>query len=431
MRILVVGSGGREHALVHALSRSHPRPELLVAPGNPGTGVLAENIPVRADDIDGLVELARQRAVDLVVVGPEVPLVLGLADRLTALGIPAFGPSAAAARLEGSKAFAKAFMERHGIPTAAYRTFTADEHEDAVRFVREEGAPIVVKASGLAAGKGAVVCATVEEAIATLDSMMRAREFGSAGDFVVVESFMEGEEASLFAVCDGARYVLLASAQDHKRIGEEDSGPNTGGMGAYAPAPLVDARVLETARVRVIEPTLRGMAAEGTPYRGVLYVGLMISGDSVRVVEFNCRFGDPEAQVILPLLGSDAAELFLRAAEGSLAGYEVIQREGASACVVLAAEGYPGPYPKGREIRGLERLVDRTDVMAYHAGTVARADGRCETAGGRVLTVSSVGSDLSDALDRAYAAVAEVSFEGMQYRRDIGRKGLRRLGLIR
>lgn len=431
MRILVVGGGGREHALVHALSRSHPRPELLAAPGNPGTGSLAENIPVRADDVDALVDLARGRAVDLVVVGPEVPLVLGLADRLAEQGIPVFGPTAAAARLEGSKAFAKDFMERHGIPTAAYRTFTADEHAAAVRFVREQGAPIVVKASGLAAGKGAVVCATVEEAVTTLDSMLREREFGSAGDFVVVESFMEGEEASLFAVCDGTDYVLLASAQDHKRIGEEDTGPNTGGMGAYAPAPLVDERVLEAARTQVIEPTLRGMAAEGMPYRGVLYVGLMISGDAVRVVEFNCRFGDPEAQVILPLLSSDAAVLFYRAAAGSLSGYEVVQQEGAAACVVLAASGYPGPYPKGQEIRGLEQVEDRVEVVAYHAGTARRADGTCETAGGRVLTIAATGSDLAVALDRAYTAAAEVSFDGMQYRRDIGRKGLRRLGLVR
>ncbi len=427
MRILVVGGGAREHAIVHALSRSELRPEILAAPGNPGIASLARLEAVRADDVEALVTLAVERSVDLVIVGPEAPLVLGLADRLETAGIAVFGPTAAAARLEGSKAFAKDFMERHGIPTAAYRTFTSDRHAEAVDFVRNHGAPIVIKASGLAAGKGAVVCESVDDALRAVDAMLLDRSFGEAGDFVVVESFLRGEEASLFAVCDGERYVLLSSAQDHKRIGEDDTGPNTGGMGAYAPAPVATETVLEAARRRVIEPTLRGMRAEGAPYRGVLYVGLMIDGEDISVVEYNCRFGDPEAQVVLPLLASDPVELFHRAATGRLAGYEPRNGDGAAACVVLAAEGYPGPVSKGRPIAGLGST--RPHVAVYHAGTAIDGEGRTVTSGGRVLTVSASGSDLAEALDRAYEGVANLSFEGMQFRRDIGRKGLRRLGL--
>jgi phosphoribosylamine--glycine ligase len=427
MQILVVGGGAREHAIARSLVGSPSNPGVLVAPGNPGTASIAENVPVRADDIDGQLALVGERGIDLVVVGPEVPLVMGLADRLGEAGVPVVGPSAAAARLEGSKAFAKEFMARHGIPTASYRTFTADQYGEARAFVEEEGAPIVVKASGLAAGKGAIVCGSVGEALGALTTIMRDGEFGGAGDFVVVESFMKGEEASLFAISDGSDYVMLASAQDHKRIGEDDTGPNTGGMGAYAPAPIVTARIEEIARRRIIEPTLAGMRAEGTPYRGVLYVGLMIDEDGPRVVEFNCRLGDPEAQVVLPLFEGDAVELFERAASGRLSGYAVAPPRGAAACVVMASAGYPGPYEKGMAISGIEKAEALEGIAVFHAGTSGSARSGYATSGGRVLTVSAVADSLGDALDRAYRGVGQIAFEGAHFRRDIGRKGMERL----
>ena len=348
----------------------------------------------------------------------------GLADRLDEAGIAVVGPSAAAARLEGSKAFAKAFMDRYGIPTAAYRTFGADAYEEAAAYVRVEGRPLVVKTSGLAAGKGALVCETTESALQALDEVMRRRAFGEAGDEVVVESFMEGEEASVFALTDGEHYVLLPPAQDHKRVGEGDAGPNTGGMGAYAPAPVVTGRLLTQVCREIIEPVLAGMAAEGHPYRGVLYVGLMITAEGPKVVEFNARFGDPEAQAVLPLLDVDLADVFDKLAHGRLGEVTVQARAGAAACVVLASGGYPGAYEKGFPISGLERAAARPDVHVFHAGTAAGEDGRPATSGGRVLGVTGLGDDLASALEAAYAAAGEIHFEGMQYRRDIGQRGL-------
>ena len=423
MRILVVGSGGREHAIAWALARSGAH-EVIVAPGNPGTELIARNVSVAADDVQGLVGLARSESVDFVVVGPEAPLVAGLVDSLEEAGIPAVGPTAAAARLEGSKAFAKAFMERHGIPTAAYRTF--EDHAEALAYVRAEGAPIVVKASGLAAGKGAVVCATLAEAEEALDAMMRREQFGDAADEVVVEAFMDGEEASLFAICDGTDYVLLSPAQDHKRIGEGDTGPNTGGMGAYAPAPVMTPALIEEACRRIVEPTLAGMRAEGHPYTGILYVGLMLTPSGPSVVEYNCRLGDPETQAVMMLLESDPAALFHRAATGNLAGFDLRLTPGAAACVVLASEGYPGAYDKGREIRGLGAACAIDGVEVFHAGT-RKGTGGLETGGGRVLGVSATGQDLEAALRLCYAAVEHIRFEGRQFRRDIGRRGLERL----
>jgi phosphoribosylamine--glycine ligase len=425
MRILVVGSGGREHAITWALSRSEGAHELFVAPGNPGTESLASNVNIQADDIEGLVRFAKESDIGLCIVGPEVPLVEGLADRLVAEGIPVVGPSAAAARLEGSKAFSKAFMSRHGIPTAAYRTFASGEYASALAYVRAEGAPIVIKASGLAAGKGAVVCLTLAEAEEALDAMMRREAFGAASDTVVVEAFMEGEEASIFALCDGTDYVLLSPAQDHKRIGEGDTGPNTGGMGAYCPAPVMTPELMRQACADVIEPTLKGMAAEGAPYAGILYVGLMMTPQGPAVVEYNCRLGDPETQAVLMLLESDAVDLFYAAATQALAGFKVGLSSDAAACVVLASDGYPGAYPKGRLITGIED-ASGAGAVVFHAGT-RQAAGGIETSGGRVLSVAATGQDLSAALETCYRAVSKIHFDGMQYRRDIGQKGLARL----
>lgn len=427
MRILIIGSGGREHAFAWALARSPQRPDLFIAPGNAGTESLGRNVSLAASDVPGLLAFARQENIDLTVVGPEQPLVDGLVDAFDAAGLRVVGPTAHAARLEGSKAFSKAFMERHHIPTAAHRTFQKGQHDDARAYVQQQGAPIVVKASGLAAGKGALVCTTRDEAFAALDQVMKDRAFGDAGDEVVVEAFMEGEEASVFALTDGKDYVLLAPAQDHKRIGEGDVGPNTGGMGAYAPAPLVTSALLERVCTDVVEPTLVGMAEEGYPYRGILYVGLMMTPDGPKVVEYNCRLGDPEAQIVLPLVASDLVDVFMKLAEGRLHDTVLEMHPGAAACVVMASGGYPGAYQKGYPITGLEQAGALQDVVVFHAGTQRRASGQIVTAGGRVLGVTATGNDLNQALDRAYTAVDLIAFESAQFRRDIGRKGLARL----
>ena len=426
MRILVVGSGGREHALLHALARSPRHPELLCAPGNAGTADLAENVPVAADDVDGLVSLAQDRAVELVIVGPEVPLVLGLVDRLEAEGIAAVGPSQRAARLEGSKAFAKHVMSEFGVPTASSQTFGLGAVDEARAYVDAHALPVVLKADGLAAGKGVVVAETRETARDALSDMMDDGAFGTAGSTVVVESFLEGEEASVFVLTDGEAYVLLPAAQDHKRIGEGDVGPNTGGMGAYAPAPVATPEVLARVEAEVVRPMLDGMRQLGDPYRGILYVGLMIDGGAPSVVEFNCRFGDPEAQVLLPLLESDAVELFEAIAHRRLGSHELALRDAASACVVLASAGYPGAYEAGKPIQGLAR-ASSTGALVFHAGVTRDASGNAVSSGGRVLGVTGVGDDLQSALGTAYAAADAIQFEGKTLRRDIGQKGLRRL----
>ncbi len=427
MRILIIGGGGREHALAWALARSPQQPELFIAPGNAGTAALGRNVALQPTDLDALLGFARAENIALTVVGPEQPLVDGLADRFETAGLRVVGPTAAAARLEGSKAFAKAFMQRHGIPTAAHRTFAGAQHAEALAFVEETGAPVVVKASGLAAGKGALVCLTLDEARTALDRLMRQRAFGAAGDEVVVEAFMEGEEASVFALTDGRDYRLLATAQDHKRIGEGDTGPNTGGMGAYAPAPVAGPTLLARVRREIIEPTLAGMAAEDCPYRGVLYAGLMITPEGPKVVEFNCRLGDPEAQVVLPLLETDLVEVFEKMADRRLGEVTLRQRAGAAACVVMASGGYPGAYEKGFPMDGLDTAGAMDGVVVFHAGTRRDDAGRVVTAGGRVLGVTATGDGLAEALRRAYRAVAAIGFEGAQYRRDIGQKGLARL----
>ncbi|MCD6024141.1 MAG: phosphoribosylamine/glycine ligase [Fibrobacteria bacterium] len=424
MKILVLGGGGREHAIALKLSQATPPPELLFAPGNPGMAALGTCVPLAADDIPAVLDLARRETVDLTVVGPEIPLVKGVVDAFQAAGLAIFGPTAAAARLEGSKAFSKDFMARYGIPTAAYQTFTA--LEPARAFLEKTGAPVVVKASGLAAGKGAVVCTTMAEAREALDSMLGPDAiFGEAGREVVIEEFMDGEEASVFAVCDGDRYVLLPAAQDHKRAYDGDKGPNTGGMGAYAPAPLMTPARLDQVCREVVEPTLAGMRAEGCPYAGVLYVGVMVTAQGPKVVEFNCRLGDPETQCVLPLYDGDLADLFLKAATGRIAASASPAPNGAAAVVVIASGGYPGSYRNGFPIAGIEEAEALPGVQVLHAGTrIKQPDGVLATAGGRVLGVTGRGATLKQALDIAYMGVSKIRFDGMHFRTDIGKKGL-------
>lgn len=427
MRILVVGGGGREHALVWSLSRSPSKPTIFASPGNVGTSTLAQNVAVAAHDVEGLLTVAADEKIDLTIIGPEQPLVAGIVDRFEREGRKVVGPTASAARLEGSKVFSKAFMDRHGIPTAQHRTFGRRQYEQAITYAESLGAPVVVKASGLAAGKGAIVCESMADARDAVRMILEENAFGSAGDEVVVEAFMSGEEASVFALTDGEQYVLLSPAQDHKRIGEGDTGPNTGGMGAYAPAPIITNDVLESVCRKVIDPTLHGMREEGAPYRGFLYVGLMISSDGPRVVEYNCRLGDPEAQAILPLLDADTVDLFAAVAAHDLRGVHVRRKAGASACVVMASEGYPGDARPGDPILGIEEAEAIPGVLVFHAGTRAGANGEILTAGGRVLGVTAVADDLSASLALAYDGVHRIDFRGKQFRRDIGQKGVARL----
>jgi len=424
MRILVVGSGGREHALGWALARTG-NPTLFFAPGNPGTGILGRNVPIGPNALGGLVSFARRESVGLTVVGPEVPLVNGIVDAFEAAGLKVVGPSAVAAVLEGSKAFAKAFMARYGIPTAAFETFSGDHYDAAWDYVKAQGAPIVIKASGLAAGKGAIVCKTLHDAQVALHQIMRSKDFGEAGEEVVIEEYMTGEEASFFAFTDGDDYVCLSPAQDHKQVGEGDTGPNTGGMGAYAPVPLVDEALLHQVCEKIIEPTLERMASEDRVYRGCLYAGTMITDSGPKVVEFNCRLGDPEAQAVLPLLNVDATEMMLSIAERRLGRLRVPPSSDAAACVILASRGYPGKHEKGFEISGLQAASEQ--ALIFHAGTREDERGRVVTAGGRVLGVTGLGPTLPQALEHAYAAADSIHFEGVTMRRDIGQKGIARL----
>jgi len=425
MRILIIGSGGREHALARSLSQSSRTEKLFVAPGNAGTASLADNVDLEASEAEALRDFALSEDLDLTVVGPEKPLVAGLVDQFEEAGLAVVGPSREAARLEGSKAFAKSFMQEHGIPTARHRTFDSSETDEARSYLEEHDAPVVVKASGLAGGKGAFVCETLDDAFDALRRIAEERDFGAAGDRIVIEELMRGEEASVFALTDGENYVLLPPAQDHKRIGEGDTGPNTGGMGAYAPAPVVTPKILQQTCRRIIEPTLAGMQAAGAPYRGVLYCGLMITDEGPKVVEFNCRLGDPEAQVVLPLIETDLVNVFERLAARNLGGVQLRSRPGAAACVVLASDGYPTSYETGFPINGLEASPD--DALVFQAGTAREGSEQIVTDGGRVLGVTGLGAGLPEALDAAYGAVEHIHFDGMQYRRDIGEKGLKRL----
>ena len=425
-RVLVVGSGAREHALGHAMRQDDPSVELLFAPGNAGTAALGRNVNVAASDVAGLVALAKAEQVRLVVVGPELPLTLGLVDALAAEQIPAFGPSRAAAQLEGSKVFMKRFAERTGLPTAAFTVF--DDAEQAEAHLRRENRPLVVKADGLAAGKGVVVASDAAEALAAVDRWMRQGELGDAGRMVVIEELLLGDEASFHVVADGERFVVLPAAQDHKRVFDGDRGPNTGGMGAYAPAPVVTAEVEAKVIDRIVRPTLERMRAEGTPFRGALFVGLMIDRGEPQLLEFNVRFGDPETAV-LTLVQDGWLGLLQGAASGALDDSLVERRRPESAlAVVMAAEKYPATPASGDVIEGLEGAARVADSVVFHAGTGLDAAGAVVTRGGRVLTVAARGADLQTARDRAYAAVARISFRGEHHRTDIGSRALPKSG---
>jgi phosphoribosylamine--glycine ligase len=381
-------------------------------------------VNIAATDVAGLVRFAREQRIDLTVAGPELPLTMGLIDALQHVGLRGFGPTAAAAQLEGSKDFSKALMQRAGVPTAAYASFT--NADDAERYIDRVGAPIVVKADGLAAGKGVFVCTTAGEARGAIRDIMRERVFGDAGSRVVIEECLDGEEVSFMAVTDGTTVLPLASSQDHKRIGDGDTGPNTGGMGAYSPAPVLAQSQHEHIVETVVRPMIRALAQQGIVYRGVLYAGLMMTAAGPKVLEFNVRFGDPECQVVLMRLRSDLLELMWAAsADGGLAGYDLQWDPRPAACVVLAAGGYPGSYESGKEIRGLETLRDWNDGVVFHAGTTTK-DGRIVTNGGRVLVVTALGSDLGRAVQECYRGVAAIEWQGMQFRRDIGRRGMER-----
>lgn len=425
MRILVIGSGGREHALVWKLGQSPSVTEILVAPGNGGTAAEgARNVPVAADDMDGLVELARREKVDLVVPGPELPLTLGIVDRMREASIPCFGPDAYCARLEGSKAFAKDIMRRAGVPTAACEIFT--DADKARAYVEAKGAPLVIKADGLAAGKGVVVAHTTEEALEAVEDIMRRRAFGAAGDQVVIEECLIGEEASFLCFCDGKTVVPLPSAQDHKAVFDGDKGPNTGGMGAYSPAPVLPDGEAQRMADLVARPILRELAADGHPFVGILYAGLMMTPDGPRVLEYNTRFGDPECQPLLMRLEGDLPAVMLACVEGRLDPASLSYTSRTALGVVVAAKGYPGSYPKGMPIRGLAEADALPGVKVFHSGTSLK-DGEIVSSGGRVLCVTALGDTLAGARDAAYAALKKIDMPDSQYRSDIGQKGIHRL----
>jgi phosphoribosylamine--glycine ligase len=433
MKVLVVGSGGREHALVWKIAQSPKVDNIYCAPGNAGTADLAENVDIKADDIQALLEFAKENKIDLTVVGPEAPLVAGIVNLFEKEGLKIFGPRQEAAIIEGSKVFSKNFMVKNGIPTAQAGIF--DNIKEAKEHINEVGAPIVVKADGLAAGKGVIVCKTKEEALSAVELIMEKKEFGRAGDKVVIEECLEGEEASIIAFTDGTSVIPLASSQDHKRVFDGDKGPNTGGMGAYSPAPVVTDRLMEEIDVNILRPFVAGMNQEGIKYKGVIYAGIMVTKKGPLVLEFNARFGDPETQPILMRMRSDIVPIFEAIIDEKLDDRLIEWDEKAAVCVVLAAGGYPGHYEKGMAISGLDRIFQLENVVVFHAGTklgtkgLGTGDwGKVLTNGGRVLGVSALGDSIKFAIDKAYQAVNLIHFKGMHYRKDIGKKALLRRG---
>lgn len=423
MRVLVVGSGGREHGLVWKLRQSPRGTHVFAAPGNAGIAELAECVDIGASEVRLLAEFAAKKAVDLTVVGPELPLTLGIVDEFEGRSLRIFGATRQAAILEGSKVFAKRLMKKYKIPTGFFQTFY--RAEDAKRYIQDVGAPIVVKADGLAAGKGAIVCPTVQEAVDTVKRIMEDRVFGDAGSRVVIEEFLTGEEASFLAFTDGETVLPMASTQDHKAVFDDDKGPNTGGMGAYSPAPMVTEALHQKIMTQVMIPTVKAMAAEGRPYRGVLYAGLMIKDGDVKVLEYNVRFGDPEAQPLFMRMESDLLPVLEAVTEQRLRDIEIRWRPEPAVCVVMTAGGYPGAHDTDKPITGLAAAVRLKDVMVFHAGT-ARVDDTIVTRGGRVLGVTALGVDIRDAVSRAYRAVEKIHWDGVHYRTDIGRKAVER-----
>ncbi len=421
MRVLVVGGGGREHALVWGLARNLAIDRMYAAPGNAGIAELATPVAIAAADVPGLADFAERESIDLTVVGPEAPLVAGLADELQARGLPVFGPTREAARIEGSKAYARALCERHGIPAPRARDFT--DYDEAKAYLGELDPPFVVKADGLAGGKGVTVTEDRAAAQRALAACLVDRAFGDAGARVLLEEHLEGEEVSVQALTDGTTVLPLSPAQDHKRALDGDEGPNTGGMGAYSPVPFVRRSDQEVIEEDILQAAVRGLALEGVRYSGVLYAGVMLTSEGPKVLEFNCRFGDPETQAIVPRIGSDLGETLLACVEGNLSSYRPRWDPRSCVTVVVAVEGYPGDYPTGMPIEGLARASEMEDVVVFHSGT-AKRDGRVVTAGGRVLSVSALGKDLGVARDRAYEACSPIHFEGMRYRRDIAERAV-------
>ena len=422
MKVLVVGGGGREHALVWKVAQSPKVSKIYCAPGNAGISEQATLVPLKANDLNGLLQFALKEKIDLTVVGPEEPLTKGIVDLFTSKGLSIFGPSQKAAEIEGSKAFAKEVMRKYHIPTASFEVF--DDRKEAVDYIRKHGAPIVVKADGLAAGKGVIICKTIEEAIQSVDQIMIEKIFGEAGNRVVIEECLMGEEASYIAFTDGKAILPMASSQDHKAVFDGDQGPNTGGMGAYSPAPVVTDKVHERIMEEILKPLIQGMAEEGRPYKGALYAGVMIHEGHPKVLEFNARFGDPETQPVLMRMKGDIVPILEACISGNLSEYEIEWDSRASVCVVMTSRGYPGDYEKGKAISGLKGVSQMEDVFVFHAGTVFQ-DGQVATNGGRVLGVTGLGKDIPSAIERTYQAVKKISWDGVHYRTDIGQKALR------
>jgi len=421
VKVLVVGGGGREHALVWKISQSPKVTKIYAAPGNAGIAGLAECAPIKAEDLPGLLAFARAKAIDLTIVGPEGPLSMGIVDEFTNAGLRIFGPSRKAAEIEASKRFSKDLMKKHHIPTAEYGVFT--DKAAAAAYVREKGAPIVVKADGLAAGKGVVVAETVEEALRALDIIMTEKAYGAAGERVVIEECLTGEEASFMAFSDGRTVVPMASSQDHKRVFDADKGPNTGGMGAYSPAPVVTKQLERKVMDTIMIPTVRAMEKEGRLFKGVLYAGLMIKNNEAKVLEFNARFGDPETQPVMARLDTDLIEIIEAILDGRLSTLEVRWKPESAVCIVMASGGYPGNYEKGKEITGLDKAAGLKGVLVFHSGT-AMKNGKVVTDGGRVLGVTGLGPAVAAAIDNAYKGARVIGFDGAHYRRDIGARAL-------
>jgi phosphoribosylamine--glycine ligase len=420
MRVLVIGSGGREHALVWKIKQSPKVEKIFCAPGNAGTSEFADNIPIAADDIEGLLQFAMKKEIGLTVVGPEQPLVMGIVDRFEIKGLRIFGPSASAAELEGSKSFSKDIMQKYGLPTAEYKIFTSAE--SATKYIQAKNCPLVVKADGLAAGKGVLLCRSSREALVAVDTIMRQRLFGEAGDQIVVEEFLEGQEISVLAFSDGKTVLLMDSAQDHKAVYDGDIGPNTGGMGAYSPAPVFTEIMQQKARDKIMLPMVRAMQQEGRTYKGILYAGLMLTKTGPQILEFNARFGDPETQPLMVRMDTDIIPLFEACIDGSLDQCQVNWKNKSSVCVVMTAEGYPGTYQIGEIISGLQSANSTPEVVVFHAGTKEK-DGKVLTNGGRVLGVTATGGNTESAIQRVYDAVGKVNWRGVHYRKDIGSRG--------